>query len=710
MGGVGSEVRVNMIQSLENATAQMGRMILDLHAMKQSKLEFLTERKEITPPKKVVRYGLEDLSELKEFFGGSERSNVYSADFEKVSEIAASRFLRDRIPEDNQKNVYDFMVIDIGLDGVQLTYDAAEMTRMISKPKPYAMVSSLLESIQSCKGADADRKQWTQARLRNIVLISGSELWDWVCASPTLPWPIEDLLRHRTLTQARFEQLKTSGFFAKLPAPRNRTAKMGGYMSLDIFKVVRSDKLSSIQTQDESWKSRWSWAAIASSPAIGLDDYIDLRSILTPTHIGKLSANKSKNIWDIFNWSLRFDPTLLWKESVIANEFVTLSAFKITMQTLAEDRLKDQEKLENQEKLRQELSKNKAAAILDIVEWDVRTHETERRQWLLKCLLVNPHLSKAWVQRLQYDLKTRANRERLSQNKGPGVWDIVEEDDGGKELEYDWRELSKNPTVTPELVKKYENRFQFRELSYNTTERLWLIVDAFPNATWDWQALSRNAYLTEEAYRKFSACLDIGHMSQNRGAGVLAVMMAYPQLAWTEELCKNPHLDTVTVLDHPTIEWRRSDLVLSGVLPLFNFDIHLYLESDIDKALSGYRKSMEEIGSKSGAASSSNKPGSNSFIRLLKAVDSSYLMPSATGEASPPENEQGSSKRRDVNRELIDTLERTEEYPKNRDEDGGSSNTDSTGENTIEAPENLSSGFGKMSNTDEDMEVDDGMV
>ncbi len=86
------------------------------------------------------------------------------------------------------------------------------------------------------------------------------------------------------------------------------------------------------------------------------------------------------------------------------------------------------------------------------------------------------------------------------------------------------------------------------------------------------------------------------------------------------------------------------------------------------------------------------------------------VMPSATGEASPPENEQGSSKRRDVNRELIDTLERTEEYLKNRDEDGGSSNTDSTEENTIEAPENLSSRFGKMSNTDEDMEVDDGIA
>ncbi len=548
-------MRQNMIQLLEKANAEMGRMILDVHAMKRSKLEFLAERRDSSlGSRKVVKYNRQDMPKLGDVFSKDRaddkttpenldiltKDNMYSADLDSVTKIAAKRLLRDRFPESSEEKGkdYDFMVIDIGFDNTQLVYDTPQLIREISRPKACAMALFLAGSIEKIPDTSIE------ARLCDVVSVSDQELWDWVFASPSLPWPIERLLRHKDLTEGVLEHLRVLQLLR--PQEEREEAKCndakGPYMSPEIMRIIRHDKLVSIQSREEAWHTKWNWADVASTQAMTLDDFIDLRSHLDP-------KTDSKTIRDAL--SINYP----------------------------------------------------CADVLEIAEWVLKTSPEQKDEWNKENLLGNPHLDRAWMRRLSiYFPSYRENPlpddhlGKLSNNQGHGVWEVVQDIKVQLKEEH-WKNLSKNPTLNRELVREYLSELKFGEMSQNETANLWDIVASTPNDSWDWKALSRNKCITEDAFKQFGADnFDISCMSENKGAGVLAVFQSNPRLPWiAEELVKNPYLDIGMVLAHRDVEWRLSDLIDNGVVPPSYLDVDFLARkpSSFHAFLKGYRKHME---------------------------------------------------------------------------------------------------------------------
>ena len=541
----GSAAREDMMQTLEKVTAEMGRMILDLHRLKREKLEFLTTKSEGGPI--VKRCLMKDLRDPLTDKGLAE-SELYTVDFDNIQVAATAKYLGDCFPETlSEKHLYDCLVVNTPEGGEEIVYGRDQLEKLLKQPAVDCTESFILAVGIAGKSGAAICKQ-IKLNVGMMVQIKYCPVWDYVVRAPDLPWPWTELAKRDDLTLAIYDKLRNYLAEKRIALSSNKSA--------DIWKILRGDR--DAHNDQSAWKPLWNWRTLATNPYMSVDDYSTFYDELKKYR--RVINMSGANMLDIVLVDLKRDPAgaNVWNWAAIwSNRTLTRSHLEAMMMLTG--------KLDD---AGNDLSRNRGPGICEVLASPEISVEgksinvMKEWKWDWGELSCNPYLDISLF-RLYKD---RVNYSRLSSNETRHIWDIVNEDPDIKG--WDWKKLSSNKYVTIGDVENYKARIDFAQMSSNETTNIWAIVNKFPNESWDWKKLSLNKYMTLVDFEKYKTIIDIDKLSENLGENIPMILVQHPELSWTlDKLCKNEHVSLAIVLETRDKLWKLPVLAENGVIP-----------------------------------------------------------------------------------------------------------------------------------------------
>ena len=524
----GSAARKDMIQTLKKATAEMGRMILDLHRLKREKLDFLTTKTEGGPI--VKRCLMKDLRDPLTDEGLAE-SGLYTVDFDNIQAAATAQYLGDCFPETlSEKYLYDCLVVKTPEGGEEMVYGRDQLEKLLKQPAVDCTESfTLAVGIAGKSGAEI-RKQ-IELNVGMMVQIKHCPVWEYVVRAPDLPWPWIELAKREDLSMAIYDKLQLYLLQEKPALSSNKSAV--------IWKILRADR-----DAHTAWKALWNWGDLAENPHMSADDYSAFYDELKD-HWQAIDVNGS-DFLDIVIVTLKKDEQKWDWEVILSHKKLNMKYFQAI-----KARKTDGPSTEAIHKC----SKNKGPGIWQLVA------QEDGWNWDWKELSCNPFLDISLFRRY----KDKLDFGRLSSNGTTHIWDIV---NNVPNEQWDWKELSCNPFLDISLFRRYKDKLDFGRLSSNGTTHIWDIVNNVPNEQWDWMKLSSNKYMTLKDFNEFKNVIDIDKLSRNSGENVPTIFVKHPELPWNlDKLCCNKHLTLVTVLNTRDKTWKLSDLAKNDLIP-----------------------------------------------------------------------------------------------------------------------------------------------
>ena len=541
----GSAAREDMMQTLEKVTAEMGRMILDLHRLKREKLEFLTTKSEGGPI--VKRCLMKDLRDPLTDKGLAE-SGLYTVDFDNIQAAATAQYLGDCFPETlSEKYLYDCLVVKTPEGGEEMVYGRDQLEKLLKQPAVDCTESfTLAVGITGKSGAEICKQ--IKLNVGMMVQIKCCPVWEYVVRAPDLPWPWIELAKRDDLTLAIYDKLRNYLAEKRIALSSNKSA--------DIWKILRADR--DAHNDQSAWKTLWSWRTLVTNPFMSVDDY---GTFYDEFRRHRRVINMSGvNVLDIVLVDLKRDPASakVWNWTAIwSNRKLTRSYLEAMMVLTGKpgDAGND-------------LSRNRGPGIWEVLaspKMSIKGKSInvgEEWKWNWRELSCNPYLDVSLF-RLY---KTKVSLSILSSNETRHIWDIVNE---VPETEgWDWKKLSSNKYVTIGDVENYKARIDFAEMSSNETTDIWAIVDKFPNESWDWKKLSSNKYMTLVDFEKYKTVIDVDKLSENSGENVPTILVKHPELPWSlDKLCRNKHLSLAVILETRDKLWKLPVLAENGVIP-----------------------------------------------------------------------------------------------------------------------------------------------
>ena len=648
----GSGVRGKMIQTLEKATAEMERMILDLHRLKREKLDFLTTKSEGGP---IVNRCL--MKDLRDPLTDKElaETEVYSIDFDNIQAAATAQYLGDCFPEgDKTKHLYDYLVVSKA-GGEELVYDRGQLERLLLCPVDDCVGTFLLGCrLSSC----ADIKDI----LEMMVGVECCPVWKYVSKAPDLPWPWPELAERSDLIVACYRQLMKYLSKERGALSRNKSA--------DIWKILRSDPDAHMKqseaTSDQS--DIYNWRKLAANKHMGVDDYVTFYDNLT-SHRKEISVDLPAYL-DIVLFDLKRSSA----EIGVPNEDSALSkggsdvaikpkGYSIGVNTDGGAGAKGRTetspdwewgKILSHEKLNVSyleaikarkrdkptlqtvmdcLSKNKGLGIWEIVarseileDW-ADTKGQHEVVWDWNELSCNPCLNISLFRTYKDDLKY----DRLSTNKTTHIWELV--GDSSDDPRWLWEKLALNENLNIDSFDRHQDKLSpwADTMSANKAKDIWRIVDKIPNECWNWTKLSRSEYITPAIFIKYGALMKVDKLSENMGMGIARIFEAHPELPWKlDTLCKNRCLTLALVLKTRNKSWNMSVLGFNGVIPV-PFSIKALRKQSMELRRQGVRMSAH-----------GNQPlptGNIGSIRESQVASSSSSRDKGKGRYQSPEQQ-----------------------------------------------------------------------